>query len=153
MDLISVAQALHWFDIDRFFAEVRRVARPHAVLAIYGYSWFYLTPVLDALTDRWLLRPVQPYWLANNRLLWDGYCTIAFPFEELGSPTLAIHLTWTLGQLFEFFLTWTAVRRKISAEGDGFISAARRALETEWGDASQPRHVVMPLSVRVGRLR
>jgi hypothetical protein len=53
--LVSVAQALHWFGRDRFFAEVQRIARPRALLAAYGYSWFYLTPILDALTDRWLL--------------------------------------------------------------------------------------------------
>jgi ubiquinone/menaquinone biosynthesis C-methylase UbiE len=91
MDLVSVAQALHWFDRDRFFAEARRIARPRALLAVY--SWFYLTPTLDALTDQWLLQPVQSHWWANNGLLWDGYRTIDFPFEEVPSPRLAIHLT------------------------------------------------------------
>jgi ubiquinone/menaquinone biosynthesis C-methylase UbiE len=152
MDLISAAQALHWFDRDRFFAEVQRIARPRALLAAYGYSWFYLTPILDALTDRWLLQPVQSHWSANNRLLWDGYRTIAFPFEEVISPCLAIHLTWTLDQLFDYYLTWSAPRRKIAAEGDSFVSEARRAFESDWGDPTQPRHVVMPLTVRLGRL-
>lgn len=152
VDLVSVAQALHWFDRDRFFAEVHRIARPRALLAAYGYSWFYLTPTLDALTDRWLLQPVQSCWLANTRLLWDGYRTITFPFEEVAAPCIAIHLTWTLDQLFEYYLTWSAPRRKIDAEGDRFVSAARRAFESSWGDRTQPRHVVMPLSVRLGRL-
>ena len=152
MDLVSVAQALHWFDRGRFFAEVQRIARPRALLAVYGYSWFYLTPTLDALTDRWLLQPVQSHWSANNRLLWDGYRTIDFPFEEVPSPRLAIHLTWTLDHLFDYYRTWSAPRRKIAAEGDSFVSEARRAFEAAWGEPTQPRHVVMPLAVRLGRL-
>ena len=151
MDLISVAQALHWFDLDRFFAEVRRIARPRALIAIYGYSWFYLTPPLDVLTDQFLLRPVQSYWSANNELLWHEYRTIDFPFEEVVPPRLAIHLTWTLDQLFDYYLTWSAPRRKIAAEGDGFIVEARQAFELAWG-ASPSRHVVMPLTVRLGKL-
>lgn len=152
VDLVSVAQALHWFDRDQFFAEVRRVGRPNALIAAYGYSWFYLTPTLDALTDRWLLQPIQAYWSSNNRLLWDNYRTIAFPFEEVASPCVAIHLTWTLNQLFDYYLTWSAPRRKITAESDSFVSAARHAFESAWGDPAQARHVVMPLAVRVGRL-
>lgn len=152
MDLVSVAQSLHWFDQNQFFAEVQRVARPCALLAVYGYSWFYMTPILDALTDHWLLQPVQSYWSANNRLLWDGYRTIAFPFEEVPAPCLAIHLTWTLDQLFDYYLTWSAPRRKIAAEGDSFVIEARRAFESAWGEPTQCRHVVMPLSVRLGRM-
>jgi SAM-dependent methyltransferase len=152
VDLISVAQALHWFDLDRFFSEVRRVARPGALVAVYGYSWFYLTPTIDELTNRWLLQPVESFWSPNNRLLWDGYRTIPFPFEELTSPCLAIHLTWTLDQLFEYYLTWSAPRRKIAAESNSFVGEARAAFESAWGDPTRARHVVMPLTVRLGRL-
>jgi ubiquinone/menaquinone biosynthesis C-methylase UbiE len=111
IDLVSVAQALHWFDRARFFREVQRVAKPEALIAVYGYNWFYITPSLDALTDLWLLNPIQSFWLPNNRLLWDGYRTIDFPFDEIAAPNLAIHLTWTLDQLFDYYLTWSAARR------------------------------------------
>jgi SAM-dependent methyltransferase len=86
VDLISVAQALHWFDLAKFYAQVRRVARPGCLLAVYGYAWFYLSAQLDPLIDRWLLRPIEPYWLPNLRLLWHGYRTIEFPFEEIAEP-------------------------------------------------------------------
>jgi SAM-dependent methyltransferase len=151
MDLISVAQAVHWFDPGRFFAEVHRIARPHALIALYGYSWFYIAPALDALTDQFLLRPVQSYWSANNQLLWDAYRSINFPFEEIVPPRLAIHLAWSIDQLFDYYLTWSAVRRKITAEGDEFIVTARRELKLAWGTA-QSRQVIMPLAVRLGKL-
>jgi SAM-dependent methyltransferase len=153
MDLVSVAEALHWFELDRFFSEVHRVARPGALLAVYGYSWFYITPKIDALTNRWLLQPIQSYWPPNNRLLWDGYRTIVFPFDDVASPCLAIHLTWTLDQLFECYLTWSGPRRMIAASGDGFVEEAKRAFAAAWGDPKQARHVVMPLAVRLGRVR
>jgi SAM-dependent methyltransferase len=153
VDVISIAQALHWFDLDRFFSEVRRVGRPNALLAAYGYSWFYLTPRLDELTNRWLLQPIERYWSPNNRLLWDGYRTIAFPFDEVTGPNLAIHVTWNLDQLFDHYLTWSAPRRKIAADGDEFVRVARLAFEAAWGDPARSRHVVMPLTLRLGRLR
>jgi hypothetical protein len=99
-----------------------------------------------------LLTPIQPYWLPNNRLLWDGYRTIDFPFDEIAAPNLAIHLTWTLDQLFDYYLTWSASRRKIAAEGDRFIAAARCAMENAWGDPMRQRHIIMPISVRFGRV-
>jgi SAM-dependent methyltransferase len=152
VDLISVAQALHWFDLEKFYTEVRRVARPGALLAVYGYGWFHISPTIDALVDRWLLQPVESYWLPNNRLLWDGYRTIPFPFADTAEPRLAIHVAWTLQELLEFYLTWSAPRRKIAVEGDPFVGDARRALAAAWGDPDQPRAVVMPITARLGRL-
>lgn len=152
VELVSVASALHWFDLDRFFAEVRRVARSGALLAVYGYHGFYITPALDELTERWLLRPVQSHWAPNNQLLADGYRTIPFPFEQVVEPNLAIHVSWTLSQLLEFFLTWSAPRRKIDVDGDGFVKEAHRAFEAEWGDPERRRHVVIPLIARIGRV-
>jgi SAM-dependent methyltransferase len=152
VDLVSVAQALHWFDLSAFYAEVRRVARPRGLLAVYGYSWFYISPEIDALAGRWLFQPVESYWSTNNQLLWDGYRTIDFPFQELAAPRLAVLLSWTLQQLFDYYVTWSAPRRKIAAEGDQFVAAARRAFETVWENPATPRQVVMPMVARLGRL-
>ena len=152
VDLISVAQALHWFDLARFYAEVRRVARPRALLAVYGYDWFYLSPDLDPLVDRWLLRPIEAYWLPNLRLLWNRYRTIDFPFAEAIEPRLAVYLSWNLEQLLSYCRTWSATRRKIITEGERFLADAHDALAEAWGDPEQPRLVVMPIVARLGRL-
>jgi SAM-dependent methyltransferase len=152
VDLISVAQALHWFDLSRFYAEVRRVGRPGALLAVYGYNWFYLSTELDPIVDRRLLRPIEPYWLPNVQLLWHGYRTLHFPFEEITEPRLAIYLSWNLEQLLSYCRTWSATRRKIAAEGERFLTDAQDALAQAWGDPDQPRMLVMPMTVRLGRL-
>jgi len=152
MDLISVAQALHWFDLERFYAEVRRVARPGALLAAYGYDWFYLSPEIDVLVDRWLLRPLEPYWLPNLKLLWHHYRTIDFPFEEVTAPRLATYMRWSLEQLLSYCRTWSATRSRIADEGEEFLNDARDALASAWGDPAQSRTVVMPITARLGRL-
>jgi SAM-dependent methyltransferase len=153
VDLISVAQALHWFDRQQFYLEVRRVARSGAALAVYGYNWFYLSPQLDSIVDQWLLRPIEPYWLPNLRLLWHGYRTIDFPFEEITEPRLALYLSWNLDQLLNYCRTWSATRSKIAAEGEQFLAAARDALAGVWGNPELRRTVVMPITARLGRVR
>jgi SAM-dependent methyltransferase len=152
VDLISVAQALHWFDLAKFYAEVRRVARPGALLAIYGYDWGYISPQLDALMQRWLLSVIEPYWLPNVRLLWHRYRTIEFPFQEVPEPRLAAYLNWNLEQLMSYYRTWSATRSKIAAEGEQFLTDAREAMAAAWGDPSKPRTMVMPIVVRLGRI-
>ena len=153
VDVVSVAMALHWFDLTRFYEEVRRVARPHGLIAVFGYSWFYLTPELDELTNRWLLEPIRAYWSPKVRLLWDGYLTIDFPFQELTAPPLAIHVSWDLDELFSYYLTWSAPREKVAKEGTGFVTAARGAFDAVWGAPTERRHIVMPVALRLGRLR
>ena len=150
-DLVSVAQALHWFDLPRFYAEAQRVLKPHGVLAAYGYSWFYVAPEIDPIVDSALLRPLDEFWPPQNALLWHGYRTIDFPFEGLPAPRLAIHLRWTLPQLLDYYLTWSAARRRLTERGDAFLVCARTALESVWGDPQRPRAVVMPMTVRLGR--
>ena len=81
-DLVSVAQALHWFDRPRFFEETRRVLKPGGIIAVIGSSWFYIAPSIDPVVDEFLLQPIDGYWTANNQLLWDGYRSIEFPFPR-----------------------------------------------------------------------
>jgi ubiquinone/menaquinone biosynthesis C-methylase UbiE len=110
-DLIVVAQALHWFDFPRFWAEVRRVARPGALFCAWGYSW----PTTPPEIDRELVAPfrdlVEPFWLENNRVLWDGYPSeaIQFPFASLPEvPEFELRTHWTLPQLIAYLKTWSA---------------------------------------------
>jgi SAM-dependent methyltransferase len=152
VDVVSVATALHWFDLRRFYDEVRRVVRPQGLIAVYGYNWFYVAPALDELTHRWLIEPIKDYWSPKIRALWDGYLTIDFPFEELTAPPLALHLWWNLEELFAYYLTWSATCEKIANDGNDFVSAAREVFAAAWGAPADCRHVVMPLALRFGRL-
>lgn len=152
VDLVLAAQAMHWYDLERFYDQVRRVLRPGGILAAIGYAWQYVDPEIDAAIDETLLRPMRDRWAPNNALLWDGYRSIPFPGTEVRVGAPAIHLHWSLPEFLDYVRTWSASRSLIAAEGQAPFDRARRRLETVWGDPEGRRHVVMPMQVRVSRL-
>jgi SAM-dependent methyltransferase len=151
-DLVLAAQAMHWYDLDLFYRQAERVLRPGGILAAIGYAWFYVDAAIDAVIERALLGPMRPYWAANNALLWDGYRFIPFPGEEIRVGQPAIHLDWSLDELFDYVLTWSATRAFEAQAGEGRLRRARDALAEAWGDPGRKRHVVMPMQVRVARI-
>jgi SAM-dependent methyltransferase len=146
-DLVLAAQAIHWFDLDRFYDEVRRVLRPGGLLAAIGYGWFYVDPEVDAIVGRTLLAPLQSEWAEGNWRLIDGYRGIPFPGEEVRLTPAAIHRTWTRAQLEAYVLSWSAVQRL----SEDVAADAIAALAEVWPD-DQPRHLIMPIISRAARL-
>jgi SAM-dependent methyltransferase len=146
-DLVLVAQAMHWFDLPRFHAEVRRVLRPGGLLAAIGYGWFYVDPVVDEIVGRTLLKPLAPKWATGNWLLIDGCRTIDFPGEEVRLTPCAVHLAWTREQLEAYVSSWSAVQRWDAA----LLAAAFAELASVWPDG-EARHVFMPVISRAARL-
>jgi SAM-dependent methyltransferase len=145
-DLVLAAQALHWFDLDLFHAEVRRVLRPGGLLAAIGYGWFYVDPLVDEIVARTLLKPLEQMWAPGNWLLIDGYRTVAMPGEEVRLTSCAIHLTWTREQLEEYVSSWSAVQRCEPA----LLKTAFLELASVWRD-NEPRHIFMPVITRAAR--
>jgi SAM-dependent methyltransferase len=146
-DLVVAAQALHWYDLERFYREVRRVLRPDGLLAAIGYGWFYVDPIIDEIVGRTLLKPVEQHWAPGNWLLIDGYRTIPLPGEEVRLAPAAIHLRWTRGQFEAYVRSWSVVQRL----GEQVAERGFAALAEVWPD-EQVRQVVMPLTVRAARL-
>lgn len=152
-DLVTVAQALHWFDLERFYAEVRRVAKPHAILA----AWCYDTCTIEGEEADLVMRhfyeeTLGPFWPANRRLVEDRYRTIPFPFEELPAPQLAMEERWTLPELLGYVATWSARQRSLAEAGHDPLPAFAEALAAAWGDPHRPRRVRWALALRVGRI-
>lgn len=148
-DLVTVATALHWFDLEKFYARVNHVLRDRGVFAAWGYGFFTIEPRIDAVLEERLLKPLDPYWGAANRLLHEGYKTIPFPYQEIPAPTFAVELDWTLDQLINFVTTWSAVKRYEKERGEEFLPSLRKALEAVW-PAGDRKRVTMPLALRVG---
>jgi len=149
-DAVCVAQALHWFDLDRFYAEVRRVLRPGGVLAAWGYDWMRTARGFDALFTEGILAKLKDSWPAQNRLLWNGYRTIAFPFERIEAPRFEMRLDWSFEQLEGYVRTWTGTRRYLEREGEHALDADWQALRRAWGGDSR-REFVVPLHFLCGR--
>jgi ubiquinone/menaquinone biosynthesis C-methylase UbiE len=151
-DLVSVAQALHWLDIDGFFREARRVARAAGLIAVWSYGDVRLDePEVDGVVRHFARTTVGPYWPPQRRIVDDAYRSVAMPFEEIDVPAFEMDDRWTLEQLLGYVRTWSATTRYREAlNEDPTIRLAAR-LGPLWGDPDETRRVWWPLTVRAGR--
>jgi SAM-dependent methyltransferase len=149
-DLALAAQAMHWFDLDAFYAEVARVLKPGGVLAALGYDWMYVSPEIDRAINERLLPPLAGHWAPQNQLLWDGYRSIPFPGEEIRLGAFAVHLEWSFEEVRGYISSWSALRDFAAAGGKETIDEALAEIGRLWGEGRRP--VVMPLHLRVARL-
>lgn len=152
-DLVVAAQALHWFDYERFWPEVRRVAKPGAFFCAWGYAWTEGPRELHEVLFDPLLALLEPYWAANNGILWRGYRSdeICFPFDRLEAPAFAIELDWTIDELLGYVRTWSAWRR---SRADEKVAALTSRLEVEALRSFAGRRMLlkMPLALAAGRI-
>jgi len=149
-DLITVAQALHWFDQEAFFAEATRVLKPGGVLAVWCYEVFETTPAVDAVVSRFYHDTIGPYWPPERRWIENGYADVVLPFPRVATPTLEMALAWDLDALVGYLGTWSAVQRYRAAHGDP-LPAVYEALAAVWGDPATERRVAWPLKLVVAR--
>ncbi len=151
-DLVIAAQALHWFDLERFYGEVRRVARPGAVFAAITYGLFTLTPELDRVLFRLYRDILGSYWPPERRHVDAGYRTLPFPFAEIEPPEFAMTAEWHFDHLIGYLSTWSAVKEYTVRTGNDAILSVAEELRDAWGDPGETKRVAWPLSIRAGRI-
>lgn len=154
--LITAAQAAHWFDLPKFFAEARRIAAPGALLALISYGDPKVEGPLAERFDRFYRRALAPFWPPERRHVFTGYAEIDFPFEELSPPALEIERHWPLEALVGYVETWSAAKRA-RAGGAGevienFVEDARRTCAGDDATDSAALRVSWPINMRMGRL-
>jgi SAM-dependent methyltransferase len=149
-DLITVAQALHWFDLAAFYREVMRVLKPGGVLAVWTYNLLRVEPEIDQLLDDFYFKTLGPYWPEERRHVETGYIDLPFPFDAITTPPFAMTADWTLGQLMGYLGTWSALKQFIKAEGDNPLPSLAEELQCHWPDG-ESLAVAWPLMLRVGR--
>jgi SAM-dependent methyltransferase len=153
VDLVAVAQALHWFDLPAFCAEAARVARPGAVLAAWCYGNCKVTPEFDRAHARLYGEIVGPYWPPERAHVEDGYRSLHLPFPALPARDFAIEAEWDLSEVTDYFGTWSAVQYYRKAKGEDPLALVRGEMVAAWGDPASRRRVRWPLSLRLARLR
>jgi SAM-dependent methyltransferase len=150
LDLIMVAQALHWFDLPRFYEEVRRVLKKNGVLAASAYRFFHITPEIDYLVNhRYYDKVVGPFW-PPERLLVEKFEELPFPFSEIQTPSFEMIAQWNLEQLVGYLRSWSATQRFIAANQRDPLDEIADELRAAWDDPGQIRKVTWPLTLRVG---
>lgn len=150
-DLATAAQAAHWFDLPAYYAEVRRVARPGALVALISYGVVEAGADLDAVIRPFYHDVLGPYWPPERRHVDNGYRSLPFPFEQLEAPAFEIRREWRLEDLVGYIGTWSAVWALEQAAGRGSVATFRRELTGAWGPPAV-RTVRWPLALRVGRV-
>lgn len=152
VDLVTVAQALHWFDFGPFYAEVKRVLKPAGVLAVWAYNLLEIAPPIDAIINEFYRATVGPYWPPERQLLEDGYQSIPFPFRELNPPLIQMEARWNLSDLSGYIHTWSATKRFTTARGFDPVPDLANDLLPLWGTPEEEKLVRWPLTLRVGVL-
>ena len=152
VDLVTVAQALHWLKLDAFYAEAKRVLVPAGVLAVWTYGVQVLEDErLNSLVQAFYSDTVGPYWAAERRHVESGYRTLPFPYPELTAPTFTMHEEWTLAELLGYLSTWSATQNFRKARGQDPVEGLASKLAPLWGDEITRRRISWPLSIRLGR--
>lgn len=150
VDLVTVAQALHWFELDAFYAEVKRVLKPAGVLAVWAYNLLEIEPEIDTKVNEFYGATVGPFWPPERHLIEDGYRSLPFPFRELDSPPVEMEAGWSLFDLVGYLRTWSATNRFVAARGFDPVTALADELLTVWDAPHEEKQVRWPLSLRVG---
>ncbi len=150
-DLITVAQAIHWFRFEEFYKEVKRTAKPGAILAVIGYGLHQMDDQIDNLTYQFYHDVVGPYWDPERRYLDERYATIPFPFKEISSPSFSIEMEWRREAYLGYLNTWSALkhyREKVGADPfPDYVNSVHKI----WPDNNR-KTAKFPLFLRIGRV-
>lgn len=155
VDLVTVAQALHWFRFDGFFREVRRVSRKGGVIAAWAYGHYSISPEVDRVTQAFYKDIVGKYWPAEIKYIENKYVDIPFPFAPIGAPDFHIGLEWSLRDLVGYFYTWSSVQKYIEEhKSDPVEKLLYPSLKEAWSrdGGSEMRKVTWPIYLKVGRV-
>lgn len=152
VDLVIVAQALHWFDFEAFYREVRRVTKPGGALVVWCYGLMRVNPAVDPVIERLYADILGSYWPGERAFVDEHYRTIPFPFTELLAPNFEMEAQWGLDDLVGYLGTWSAVQRYREQNGTGALEQVLPELKATWGDAADIKRVSWPLYLRAGRV-
>ncbi len=148
IDLITVAQALHWFDIEAFFNEANRVLKPNGVLAVWSYEHCQVGPRCNELIMK-IFAAVEDYWPPERELVLSHYAQIEFPMGKVDIGQFAMTANWSAQQILGYMGTWSATQRYIRANVADPMPLFAKDLRAVWGQKS--RKVSWPLTLMVRR--
>ncbi|KAA3439743.1 class I SAM-dependent methyltransferase [Rufibacter hautae] len=151
-DLITVGQAVHWFELEKFYQEVNRVAKPGAILALWGYGLLSISPEIDAPFYRFYSETVGPYWDFERSYVDQAYANLPFPFQEEPAFSGAITTTWSLPDFEGYLNSWSSVQSYIRQNGENPVEKLMEQMRKIWPETEQ-KEVRFPIFSRIGRVK
>jgi SAM-dependent methyltransferase len=152
VDLVTVASAIHWFDLEKFYAEVNRVVRPGGTIA----AWTYYTPVfgseVDAIIRRLAHDILGPYWDERLHYVVDEFHDLPFPFEPIEAPSFRTDMMWDMRDLLGYFETWSSSVKYREVNHESPTRLIEDDLAKAWGDTKQKQDLHFPLYMRLGKV-
>jgi SAM-dependent methyltransferase len=153
VDLITAGAAAHWFELDGFYREVRRVGKRGAIIALFSYGPRDIdVDAIGPIVHRFQDEVIGAYWPERIQYVHDRYATLPFPFDEIAAPTFVMSAEWNLQELMAFLDTWSASQRYFRERGTRAVDEIASDLAHAWGDPSVRREIRSPLFARVGRV-
>jgi len=147
-DLVCAAQAIHWFDREKFYTEVKRVAKPNALIAVWGYGLLRVNQEIDSLINDFYRNIIGPYWDKERKLVDEEYKTISFPFSEIEVPRFAFSFPWTLAGFQGYLTTWSSVQKYIREKNSNPVENLVAQIQPLW--KLEKLEVTFPLFLRLG---
>lgn len=152
VDLITVAQALHWFNLEKFYQEVRRVSKPQGMIAAWCYALGKLNHKMDALITTLYSDILNHYWPKERRYIDEEYQTLFFPFEKKATPQFHIEKAMDFNQLIGYLNTWSAVKEYQKINQANPIDIIYSDLQKTWGNATAQHTMHWPIYLLVGKV-
>ncbi|MEX2234841.1 MAG: class I SAM-dependent methyltransferase [Cyclobacteriaceae bacterium] len=150
-DLITVAQALHWFNRPGFYREVKRTAKTGGLLAVWGYALLSVEPAIDKLFMDFYTNQIGPYWDDARKLVESYYRDISFPFEQIACPEFNIIVNWTSDQFTGYLTSWSATQKYIRTHGIDPVESFKKDLKSVW-KSGEVKQVTFPVFMKLGRI-
>jgi len=152
VNLVTAAQALHWFDLERFYSEVERVLKNNGVLAVWGYGVLQVEgDELNRIALQFHHDTLGPHWPAERKIVESGYRTLPFPLTEITPPPFELSVKWPLERLLGYFRSWSATGRYVAQHGVDPVDSIGTEMEKHWGNPETERAITWPLALRVSR--
>ncbi len=149
ISLLTVAQAIHWFDFKSFYNETLRILKPGGVIAVIGYHLLRIDNDIDRIIDDFYSGELAPYWDEERKYIDEYYRTIPFPFEEIPSPLFQSEFFWDLDHLIGYLNSWSAVQHFKDKNHFNPLNTVLKDLQNAWGNTPQKK-VVFPIFLKLG---
>jgi ubiquinone/menaquinone biosynthesis C-methylase UbiE len=149
VDLVTVSQAIHWFDLDKFYREVRRVSKPKAIIAVWGYSLLNINEIINPFIEDFYFNVLNGYWDPERKYLDEGYKTIPFPFSEITVPSFSMKLNWNREALEGYLDSWSAVQKYKTINKINPVTELSEKLNQLWKSGSV-KEVSFPIHLKMG---